>query len=183
MEENKDQMIDNMTTDRGMLSKKTATHENIGQNEPDKEKAIEALNLLIEINSDRIAGYEAISKETDEVDLKTLFVQFIYNSRKCMEELVNGVDELGGIPTLANHRDGQFFKDRMGISIALKGHNRQATINSCTKGEDLMLSVYRYQLANALNYVREEIKATLHKQYELLKADGDKVKGMSDIEA
>ena len=42
------------------------------------EKSIEILNSLIQINNDRIQGYETASKETEEVDLKS-FKQEVRN--------------------------------------------------------------------------------------------------------
>lgn len=56
------------------------------------------LNTLIEINNDRIEGYETASKETDETDLKTLFAQLAQTSHECKDELVDEVEALGGTP-------------------------------------------------------------------------------------
>ena len=51
-----------------------------------KEKLIDVLNTLIEINNDRIEGYETASKETKEQDLKTLFAQLSQTIQKCKNE-------------------------------------------------------------------------------------------------
>jgi len=48
----------------------------------DNEKTIDVLNTLIQINNDRIEGYETASKETEEHDLKTMFAQFTKTSEK-----------------------------------------------------------------------------------------------------
>ena len=53
-----------------------------------KEKSIDVINSLIEINNDRIEGYETASKETQEADLKSVFSQFAKTSEKCKLELI-----------------------------------------------------------------------------------------------
>jgi uncharacterized protein (TIGR02284 family) len=62
----------------------------------EKEKTIEILNTLININNDRIKGYVTASIETQEQDLKNLFAQLSTTSLKCKQELVNAVNSLGG---------------------------------------------------------------------------------------
>jgi hypothetical protein len=52
----------------------------------EKEKSIDVLNTLIEINNYRIEGYETASKETKEQDLKTLFAQLSHTIQKCKNE-------------------------------------------------------------------------------------------------
>ena len=44
------------------------------------EKIVDSLNELIQINNDRIEGYERASKETNETDLKLLFERFASKS-------------------------------------------------------------------------------------------------------
>jgi hypothetical protein len=51
----------------------------------EKEKN-NVLNKLIISNNDRIKGYQAAAKETEEQDLK-VFTQLITTSQKCNQEL------------------------------------------------------------------------------------------------
>ena len=53
------------------------------------EKKIDALNSLIEINNDRISGYETATKEAKEADLKMLFSQHQNTSIKNKTELTH----------------------------------------------------------------------------------------------
>ena len=62
------------------------------------EKTISLLNGLIEINNDRIEGYERAAKETDESDLKSLFMSMADESRGHRSELISEVIGLGGTP-------------------------------------------------------------------------------------
>ena len=73
------------------------------------EKAIAVFNKLININNDRIQGYEIAAKETEEQILKTLFAQFVVTSQKCKQELVTVVTKLGGKPEDAVFKSGKYF--------------------------------------------------------------------------
>ena len=57
----------------------------------DNEKTVDVLNTLIEINNDRIEGYETATKETQEDDLKKLFASMIATSTQCLDELTEEV--------------------------------------------------------------------------------------------
>jgi len=46
------------------------------------EHQISALNDLVKINNDRIAGYEKATDGTEDEDLKILFAEYIEQSKK-----------------------------------------------------------------------------------------------------
>ena len=73
----------------------------------ENEKKIDVLNTLIQINNDRIEGYETAFKETEEQDLKAHFSQFMLTSQKCKQELVDEVTRLGGEPTESTRVSGK----------------------------------------------------------------------------
>ncbi|MDQ3019222.1 MAG: PA2169 family four-helix-bundle protein [Bacteroidota bacterium] len=146
----------------------------------EKEKSIEALNSLIEINNDRIEGYESASKETDETDLKTMFSQFIQNSQKCKQELVNEVQKLGGTPEEGTKTTGKFFRVWMDVKAALTGKDRKAILNSCEQGEDEAVDTYEDVLKDNLEDLTPAHQTMLNAQYALIKKDHDKVKSMRD---
>ena len=62
------------------------------------EKSIDVLNNLIEINDERLDGYETASKVTYESDLISLFFEFHEKSQKHKEELIVEIKKLGGKP-------------------------------------------------------------------------------------
>jgi hypothetical protein len=51
-----------------------------------KDKSVDVLNSLITINNDRIAGYETALDEAKDEDLRTLFTQYMQNSKTCKNE-------------------------------------------------------------------------------------------------
>ena len=145
-----------------------------------KEKTIEVLNTLVQINNDRIDGYETASKEADETDLKTLFSHFTETSLKCNTELVAEVNRLGGKPTEGTTTSGKFFRVWMDIKSAVTGSDRKAIINSCEYGEGWATDTYEKALKDDSEHLTTEQKAMIKAQHGLLKADHDKVKSMHD---
>src|SRR6187549_2499686 len=95
------------------------------------KKAIDVLNKLIEINNDRIEGYQTASKETKEADLQSLFADRIATSEQCKDELEEEVRSLDGEPTDGTKVSGKFFRVWMDMKAALTGKNRKLILESC----------------------------------------------------
>ena len=146
----------------------------------EKVKTIEVLNTLININNDRIEGYETATKETEEQELKTLFAQFISTSQKCKQELVTEVTKLGGKIAEGTMTSGKFFRVWMDVKAALTGKDRKAILNSCEYGEDIAVDTYNKALRNNMQDITAEQQTMLNAQHALIKADHDKVKAMRD---
>jgi uncharacterized protein (TIGR02284 family) len=151
----------------------------------DKEDIIDGLNSLIEINNDRIEGYEKASKETEENDLKTLFTSFIRTSEKCRLELIDEVLFLGGTPAEGTKISGKFFRAWMDVKAALTGRDRKTVLDSCEYGEDVAVDTYD-KVINDFGDVSEgtssPLKGLLMKQRNLIKADHDRVRSLRDME-
>lgn len=146
----------------------------------ENQKSIDALNTLIEINNDRIEGYEKASKETEEADLKTLFSQLAQTSHECNEELVSEVEDLDGTPAEGTKVSGKFFRVWMDVKAALTGRDRKAILNSCEYGEDVAVNTYKKVLENDAKELTKDQIAMVEEQYELIKADHDTVKSLRD---
>ena len=146
----------------------------------ENEKTIDALNKLIEINNDRIEGYETASKETKEGDLKTMFSELTQTSQKCKTELTNEVQKLGGTPIEGTKVSGKFFRVWMDVKAALTGNDRKTILNSCETGEDKAKDTYEKVLENDMENLNLEQQTMIKAQHTLLRADHDKVKSMRD---
>lgn len=146
----------------------------------DKEKAIDVLNTLIEINNDRIEGYETAANETEEADLKALFAQLSKTSLKCKSELVTEVDRLGGTPMEGTRITGKFFRVWMDVKAALTGNDRTTILNSCEYGEDVAVNTYKDALKNHQGDLTSNQEIMLRAQEELIKADHNTVKELRD---
>ena len=142
----------------------------------EKDKGIEVLNSLIEINNDRIKGYETAINETEEIDIKTLFSQFVKTSHWCKSELVNEVEKLGGTPTEETTTSGKLFRVWMDFKSSVTGNDREAILNSCEYGESVASETYNDVLSDNLESLTHEQQGMVRAQYMLLKSDYEKVK-------
>jgi uncharacterized protein (TIGR02284 family) len=146
----------------------------------DNKKTIDVLNAIIQINNDRIEGYETASKETEEVDLKTLFAGFIDTSEQCKEDLEDEVQKLGGEATESTRITGKFFRVWMDVKAALTGNDRKAILNSCEYGEQAAQDTYEKVLTDDLENISAEQQTMLAAQKNLLKADQNKIISLRD---
>jgi uncharacterized protein (TIGR02284 family) len=144
------------------------------------EKTIEVLNTLIEINNDRIEGYETASKETNEDDLKALFTQLAGTSETCKTELIDEVEQLGGTHTEGTKTTGKFFRVWMDVKAALTGKDRSAILSSCEYGEEVAVKTYQDVLDNHSEELTDEQLDLIEEQSELIQADHDTVKSLLD---
>lgn len=146
----------------------------------ENKKSIDVLNKLIEINNDRVEGYETASKETDEQDLKTLFDQLAQTSEQCRTELAAEVEHLGGEVIEGTKVTGKFFRVWMDVKAALTGKDRKAILNSCEFGEDAAVNTYKKVLENDAEDLTDDQLSMVQEQYALLKADHDTVRSLRD---
>jgi uncharacterized protein (TIGR02284 family) len=142
------------------------------------EKNIEALNTLVEINNDRIEGYETAAKETEEEELKILFANLIKTSSKCKRDLVTEIIKLGGVPIEGTKTTGKFFRVWMDVKAALSGNDRKTILNSCQYGETVAVDTYNKVLAEELTELTSDQVILLKVQLVLLRADGEEVKNL-----
>ena len=142
------------------------------------EKTIEALNTLVQINNDRIEGYETAIKETKENDLKDLFLELSKTSFKCKNELANEVIKLGGTPTEATKITGKFFRMWMDVKVALSTNDRKTILSSCEFGEDVAVETYNKVLRDKAEDLSAEQLKMVQEQFTLINADHYKVKNL-----
>lgn len=145
----------------------------------DKDKSIDVLNKLIEINNDRIEGYETASKETEENDLKILFTGFITTSQKCKQELVKQVLDLGGTPEEGTRITGKFFRVLMDVKADLTNKDRKAILKSCEYGEDVAVETYEKALSDPGD-ISSTLFTLINSQHLLINNDHDKINRLSE---
>lgn len=144
------------------------------------EKTVDALNTLVEINNDRIEGYETAANATEEQDLKQMFGRFAQDSHKCRQELANEITSLEGTPTEGTKNSGKLYRAWMDVKAAVTGKDRKAILNSCEFGEDTALSTYESVLKNDREHLSPNHISMINTQMSLLRSDHDKVKAMRD---
>ena len=147
------------------------------------EKLTEVLNDLIEINNDRVAGYEKAAKETEsiDVDLQAIFHSMSNDSRKYAAELTQEVKRLGGEPSTGSTNSGKIYRAWMDVRAALTKRDRHAIVSSCEYGEDAAQKAYDEALATDAE-LPTEIRQLITDQKSKLKSSHDKIKKMRDTQ-
>lgn len=147
----------------------------------ENQKTVDSLNKLIEINNDRVDGYDTASKETDSVALKSLFSGLSATSSSNLSELKAEVNRLGGTAEEGTRVTGKFFRAWMDLKAAFTGNDTHAILSSCEFGEDTALDVYEEVLDNG-NDLTVEQRAMIIRQQSNLTTDHNKVKSLRDSE-
>lgn len=147
----------------------------------ENQKTVDSLNKLIEINNDRVDGYDTASKETDSVALKSLFSGLSATSSSNLSELKAEVNRLGGTAEEGTRVTGKFFRAWMDLKAAFTGNDTHAILSSCEFGEDKALEVYEEVLDNG-NDLTVEQRAMIIRQQSNLTTDHNKVKSLRDSE-
>ena len=114
------------------------------------ENLIEVLNDLIEINNDRVTGYERAVEETKDrdLDLQAIFHSMANDSRKYAAELSSVVTQMGGQPTSDTTNRGKIYRVWMDVKATFTGHDRQSVLESCEFGEDAAQRAYNDALSS-----------------------------------
>ena len=144
------------------------------------DKTVYALNRLVEINNDRIEGYETAASETDEQALKALFGRFAQASHTCREELAREIASLEGTPTEGTRNSGKLFRIWMDVKVALTSNNRKAIFNSCEFGEANALETYEHVLKHDREHLGAYHISMINTQMSILSGDHDLVRAIRD---
>ncbi|HLP53985.1 MAG TPA: PA2169 family four-helix-bundle protein [Fluviicola sp.] len=144
------------------------------------EQTVDALNKLVQINNERIEGYETAMGETDESDLRKMFDLFAKTSEKNVAELSAEIRRIGGAPTDRGKITGTFFRVWMDVKAALTGKNRKFILDSCEYGEDAAIDTYETVLEECSVNLSQDQQTMIKAQLALLKADHNTVKSMRD---
>ena len=147
------------------------------------EKTYEVLNDLIQINNDRIEGYERAAKETasEDSDLRSLFLSMASESRRYVNELTQYVSQAGKEPADGTTASGKIYRAWMDVKATFTGKNRKAILASCEFGEDAAQKAYDEALATDAE-LPTEIRQLITDQKSNLRSSHDKIKRMRDTQ-
>ncbi|MEO5996833.1 MAG: PA2169 family four-helix-bundle protein [Chitinophagaceae bacterium] len=141
------------------------------------------LNDLIQINNDRIEGYEKASKEASDkyIDLKAIFSHMADESRAYVAELIKEVSKLGGYPVSGTTLSGKIYRAWMDVKATFTGGSRLALLESCEFGEDAAQKAYQEALVSD-ETLSIDIRQLIANQKESLKASHDTIKKFRDLQ-
>ena len=144
------------------------------------KETIEVLNDLMQINNDRITGYEKAIRETkpEDDDLKVLYASMIAESHRNKIALATEVQAMGAEVEQGTTTSGKIYRAWMDVKAVFTGHDRHAVLANCEAGEDAAQRAYRTALEHEAlpAYIRE----LLVRQKEALRESHDEVKALRD---
>ncbi|MEP6674019.1 MAG: PA2169 family four-helix-bundle protein [Ferruginibacter sp.] len=146
------------------------------------DKTIAVLNDLIEINNDRVTGYEKAAEEAKniDVDLQGIFHKMADESRRCKAELAQEVINLGGEASTDSTNLGKIYRAWMDVKATFTGKDRHAILSSCEYGEDAAQKAYKEALGSDAE-IDTDTRQLIVKQQETLKISHDLIKKYRDI--
>jgi len=141
----------------------------------------ELLNQLVEINNDRIEGYEkAISllPNEDSYNLHAIFARYKDQSVQFNNELKPLVAKEGEIPTDDTRISGKIFRTWMAIKSVVAPYTMKAVLESCERGEDEFKKVYQNVLERIS--VNNSSYTVIQNQANIQKGAHDHIKELRD---
>jgi uncharacterized protein (TIGR02284 family) len=138
----------------------------------------EILNDLVQINNDRIEGYQRALKElqSEDADLKELFTSMIQESTEYKSQLVSA----GANPDNDTTNSGKIYRVWMDVKAVFTGHDRKTVLENCEFGEDAAQKAYDAALQE--HNLPSDVLALLAQQKQALKTSHDKIKMLRDFQ-
>ncbi len=144
------------------------------------------LNDLIQINNDRIEGYEKAAEETEvmDADLRALFTRMANESREYVSELRNYVHQTGEAATDSTTVSGKIYRAWMDVKATFGGKDRKSILESCEFGEDAAQKVYETALNNAPDdELSPDVVQLIAEQKTKLRRAHDEIKRLRDSQS
>lgn len=145
------------------------------------KKLAGVLNELVQINNDRVAGYEKAANEIRDVDgnLESKFHRYAQDSQRFAFALSHRVRDLGGEPALSTTASGKIYRVWMDVKGVFTGHDKQTVLENCEFGEDAAKKAYEAALEADVEWDADTMQMIVSQQSNLLIAH-DEVKSLRD---
>lgn len=146
------------------------------------ENLVETLNDLVQINNDRIEGYQKAAEETKDVDidLQTIFINMAEDSIKYKTELINEISKFGGAPQTGTTGLGKLHRVWMDVKATFASHERQSVLEACEFGEEAAHKAYTDALASDAE-MSADTRQVITSQQASLKTSHDIIKKYRDM--
>ena len=140
----------------------------------------EILNDLIQINNDRVAGFEKAIEELqpEDSDLKALFVRMVGESHKHKLALASAVQGTGTELETGTTTSGKIYRAWMDVKAVFTGHDRKTILNNCEAGEDAAQRAYKMALQE--EGLSADTRDLIAQQKEELRVSHDQIKALRD---
>ena len=137
------------------------------------------LNDLIEINNDRVAGFEkAIADLREEnLDLKEIFQRYAGQSRKNGQELAALIGNADEVET-GTSTGGTLHRAWIDVKSLFGGSDRESILAEAERGEDAIKKAYQQALGD--NEPEADVAGTISAQAQEIYAAHDQIKALRD---
>src|SRR3569833_1082796 len=145
------------------------------------EKTIDVLNDLIEINNDRVKGFEKAARDLEENDgdLRPVFEKYAEQSRGYASALQSLVSQSGAEAEDGSGIGGAVHRAWIDVKATFSGHDRKAILAECERGEDAIKKSYENALEPE-NELGTEILSVLNDQYTGITQGHNEIKALRD---
>lgn len=146
---------------------------------------IDVLNDLVQINNDRIAGYEKAIKDSkpEDVGFHSMFRRMIDESSKYKSELIGTINRLGGEASIrSTTNSGKVYRVWMDIKSTFTGKSELSVLELCEYGEDAAQKAYEEALKSDVD-MPASIRELIVNQKEQLRNSHDTIKRQRDLHA
>ena len=147
------------------------------------EKVINILYDLVQINNDRIRGYEKAIEDTKSEDSEydTLFQEMIDQSNQYKHELIREINTLDGDANKnSTTNSGKIYRAWMDVKSAFQGKSEKSALELCEFGEDAAQKAYEDALST--DSLPASTRQLLLSQKSKLKESHDIIKRNRDLQ-
>lgn len=145
----------------------------------DKDDVISTLNTLIEICKDGEQGFQTCAEHVKDATLRSYFNNRALSCAASATELQTQVLLFGEEAETSSSFSGALHRGWVNIKAMISGHNDEAILNECERGEDVALKAYREALQKDLP---PNLQAIITRQYEGVQKNHDEVKALRNRE-
>jgi uncharacterized protein (TIGR02284 family) len=140
------------------------------------------LNDIIQINNDRIEGYEKAANhiKESEADLFNIFNAMAVQSRQFVSELRMQANQSTDVSDDETTVRGKIYRAWMDVKDKFSSNDRKAALESCEFGEDAALRAYDAALEE--QDVTPGLRNVLQTQRSAIKESHDKIRDLRNKE-
>ncbi len=143
------------------------------------KETISILNDLIEINNDRVKGFEkALNDVEGDAELRAIFTEKIGKSHHLKMQLAKEVEALGGEAETGTSISGTIHRNWLDMKAKFTGHDEHTILEDCEFGEDAILKAYKSAITD--EHLPAYLRDILNDQVTVLQASHDEIKALRD---
>ena len=143
---------------------------------------VEELNDLVQIQNDRIKGYQNAIEDVQEknTDLRLVFQKMIETSETHLMQLSTQISFLGGEVVEGTTMSGKIYRAWMDVKLAVTGPDRENVLETCKHGEEAAQKAYDMALASDAE-LSTTVRQMLHVQQRELKSQQNEIIALEAI--